>query len=161
MRVDPIPTSPDWEDARVFFRTSNINATYYAVSGNYYTLTFRGPSHGLGDGSTPAISLNRSNGSSGSTTLFLEAPAPYVGSGPMDLEITLNGARIQVSLDGNEVIDVIDPDPLLFGGIGVGAIWEAEARFDDIVVTMVPIPGSILLMGTGLMFFRVLARKSE
>jgi hypothetical protein len=24
MRVDPIPTGPDWEDAKVFFRTSNI-----------------------------------------------------------------------------------------------------------------------------------------
>jgi hypothetical protein len=158
MRVDPIPTSPDWEDARVFFRTSNINANYYGVSGNYYTLNLRGPFHGRGDGPTPVISLYRVNGSS-LYSLFQEAPAPYVGSDPMDLEITLNGARIQVSLDGNDIIDVIDPDPLLSGGIGIGAVWEAEARFDDIVVTVVPVPGSFLLLGTGLVFIRSLTKR--
>jgi hypothetical protein len=158
LRVDPIPTGSSWEDARVFFRTSNINATYYGNSGDYYLISLRGPYHGPGDGPTPSISLGRTN-STTHTTLFLEAPAPYIGSGPMDLEITLNGARIQVALDGNNVIDFTDPDPLLFGGIGIGAVWEAEARFDDIVVTVVPVPGSFLLLGTGLFFLRALARK--
>jgi hypothetical protein len=158
MRVDPIPTAPDWEDARIFFRTSNVHATYYAVNGNYYTLNLRGPDHGLDAGPWPSVSLIRVNGST-PTTLFQEVQVPYIGSDPMDLEITLNGARIQVALDGDGIIDVIDPAPLLFGGIGIGAVWEAEARFDDVVVTVVPIPGSILLMGTGLVFFRALTKK--
>jgi hypothetical protein len=158
MRVDPIPTAPDWEDARVFFRTSNVNANYYGVSGNYYMLNVRGPDHGNGTGPWPSMTLLRVNGST-PTTLFQEVRVPYIDSDPMDLEITLNGARIQVALDGDGIIDVIDPDPLLFGGIGIGAVWEAEARFDDVVVTVVPIPGSILLMGTGLVFFGAWAKK--
>jgi hypothetical protein len=34
-----------------------------------------------------------------------------------------------------QVIDHTDPDPIRFGGVGVGAIWEVNAWFDDIAVT--------------------------
>src|SRR5437667_395398 len=54
---------------------------------------------------------------------------------PMQLEIALDGGRIQLWINGVSVFDVVDPNPLPFGGIGVHTVWEAAARFDDIVVT--------------------------
>jgi hypothetical protein len=35
-----------------------------------------------------------------------------------------------------DLVDENDP-PMLYGGIGVGSIWEAEARFDNILVTAI------------------------
>jgi hypothetical protein len=152
LKVDPITTG-SWEDARIFFRTSNVQAEYFAVIGNYYSLNIRGPSHG-GDGPNPNINLMRTNENGDSTSLFLKKPASYISGGPMDFRITLTGPRIQLSIDGNEVIDVIDPEPLLYGGIGIGAVWEAEARFDDVIVDVVPVPGTFLLLSSGLISFR-------
>ncbi|RJP31102.1 MAG: hypothetical protein C4547_15755 [Phycisphaerales bacterium] len=132
MKVDPLPTDPDWEHAFVLFRTRETAWREFFVRGCGYNLGLAGPGHSGG----PSVALSRywmEGDQHRSISLFERSG--YVKSEPMDLEITVIGDRIQVSLDGLTVIDVVDPQPHLFGGIGIGAIWEAEARFDDVVVT--------------------------
>lgn len=161
LRIDPIPTGSDWENARVFFRTSDIANSYYNVSGNYYILSLVGPYHGGPDDMTsPRIGLSRFSADTDSfDQLFYEESVNYIGSDPMDVDIILSGPRIQVVIDGKKIINLIDPEPLLYGGIGIGAVWEAEARFDDVSVNVVPIPSSFLLLTSGLIFLQVLMPK--
>jgi hypothetical protein len=47
---------------------------------------------------------------------------------------------MRVWVDGASTIDVVDPHPLLFGGIGVHNLWESEGRYDDVVVNSLPTP---------------------
>jgi hypothetical protein len=48
--------------------------------------------------------------------------------------IRVVGGTISITINGEEVLNWTDSDPILDGGIGVGAIWECEVWFDDIVV---------------------------
>jgi hypothetical protein len=64
-----------------------------------------------------------------------QSPGDVVPHGPLDVVITVTGPEIAISVDGQSVVDTVDPHPFLYGGIGVGAIWEAEARFDNVLVT--------------------------
>jgi hypothetical protein len=50
-------------------------------------------------------------------------------------KVILTGGRIQILVNDVPVVDVVDPDPIPFGGVGVGAIWETATWFDDILVT--------------------------
>lgn len=58
--------------------------------------------------------------------------APLIA--PVDVNIVANEGRIQVFLNGTQYIDTTDPNPLPAGGIGLGALWETLATFDDLVV---------------------------
>ena len=53
---------------------------------------------------------------------------------PVDVNVVVNEGRIQVFLNGTQHIDSTDPNPLPAGGIGLGALWETLATFDDLVV---------------------------
>lgn len=130
LKVDPLQTG-SWERATVFFRTSDIVATTYGVTGNYYRLEIIGP----GDTDGQRISLSRKTNSGSSEVLFNEQCS--TSSDPMVFEIAVTVGTIQVCLNGAEIINLVDTNPLLYGGIGVGAIWEAEAKFDDIVVNSI------------------------
>lgn len=44
------------------------------------------------------------------------------------------GGHIQIFVNNYLVLDFTDPDPIPFGGIGLGAIWEANAWFDNVSV---------------------------
>ena len=68
------------------------------------------------------------------TTLFRETlPIPVPSN--VTVRVDVVGSRIQVYLDGTKWIDLDDPDPLLAGRIGLGVIWDWQARFDDLLVT--------------------------
>ena len=101
--------------------------------GTAYELIFNGE-----DGWDPAnrntVELLRTDHDAGqSTRLFRGIVA--LSDDPMDLQISLDGRRIRLAIDGTSIFDVIDTNPVLFGGIGVLAYWESEARFDNIFVT--------------------------
>ena len=117
------------EDFDILFRTSNVTWAQFGVHGNYYRLgVFQRWNGGQ------AVGLSKVTGSTG-TTLFESRSLPNTKN-PMRVRVAASGPRIQVFFDGEKVIDVVDGDnPHLFGGIGIGAIWESEARFDDVVVT--------------------------
>lgn len=56
-------------------------------------------------------------------------------AGTNTITINVAGNNIVVIVNGKQVLTWSDnSDPIRYGGIGVGAIWEAEAWFDNIVV---------------------------
>lgn len=130
------------DDFNLLFRTRDVNYATYGIDGFYYRLEV----------GTGGYTLWRFNGSASSSTVLFSKPGRFDTSRPIVVTITVTGPRIQVWFDGTPVIDLVDPEPLLYGGIGIGAVWESEARFDDISVTrqktlpdrpMVQCPGDV------------------
>lgn len=135
LKVDPIFNGWDWEWADVFFRTRDTRTRdtedNYGVNGFGYRFSIMGPENFTG----PRLEIVRYWLVAGEHQFTVIASISYpVPSGPMDVVIILEGAHIQVLIDGQLAINIIDPDPHLYGGIGIGAIWEAEAIFDDVIV---------------------------
>jgi VCBS repeat-containing protein len=122
------PGTP-WDNFNVLLRADGFSRSSAGGSGNAYQLNFNGSS-GWGSGGQ-SVSLTRSQGTQ-NTDLFV---GPWTPVGPSaNIVASLDEGHIQVSVDGKKIIDLADPSPLLFGGIGVHAIWESEAQFDNIVV---------------------------
>ncbi|MCP3937218.1 MAG: hypothetical protein GY708_17840, partial [Actinomycetia bacterium] len=126
-----VPGTP-WEHFNILLRSDGFLRTSGGSAGTAYQLDIVGVAgwpH-----TSPQIALTRSDGDTGiNVTIFHEDwPLP---AGPVDLLISLSGGRIQLWINALPVFDLVDPDPLPYGGIGVHAIWEAEARFDNVVVT--------------------------
>lgn len=53
------------------------------------------------------------------------------------LSASMEGARIRVSVNGKEYIDIIDDDPVLSGKLGLRC-WQTGAEFTDLTVNGVP-----------------------
>lgn len=122
------PGTP-WDNFNVLLRADGFSRSSAGGSGNAYQLNFSGISGWGSDGQS--VSLTRSQGTQ-NTALFV---GPWTPVGPSaNIVASLDEGRIQVSVDGKKIIDLADPSPLLYGGIGVHAIWESEAQFDNIVV---------------------------
>ena len=122
------PRTP-WDNFNILLRADGFSRSSAGGSGNAYQLNFSGSS-GWGSGGQ-SVSLTRSQGTQ-NTDLFV---GPWTPVGPSaNIVASLDEGHIQVSVDGKKIIDLADPSPLLYGGIGVHAIWESEAQFDNIVV---------------------------
>ena len=52
-----------------------------------------------------------------STRLYQESWSPP--NGLFNIKVTMIGPRLQLWVDGEPVFDVIDPEPYLFGGVGL------------------------------------------
>lgn len=52
-------------------------------------------------------------------------------------KVIVEGGHIQVYINGKLAIDYTDPDsePIPYGGVGLGALWEVNAWFDNVRVT--------------------------
>jgi hypothetical protein len=61
-----------------------------------------------------------------------ESSNAVVGTNAIQIGVT--GAKITINVNGRRVLTFHDNDNPLTFGVGVGAIWEAEAWFDNIVV---------------------------
>jgi hypothetical protein len=149
LNLDPF-TGGLYKEADVFFRASDIEANQFGVTGNYYRLIF----FTVVNGPVNELIVERCVSVAGFSCEILSdqlGVAGIFGPDPMDVLITLTGAHIQVRVDGSELVDLIDPAPLSHGGIGVGAVWEAHARFDDVVVSAVPEPSTLGLICMGLL----------
>jgi hypothetical protein len=55
-----------------------------------------------------------------------------VGSNQATVQV--QGNVITVRVNGVRVIRAKDPEPLRYGGVGVGQIWETNGRFDNVLV---------------------------
>ena len=75
------------------------------------------------------------NGDPMSTFLADTPTSGVIRLGTNTGKIIVSGGHIQIFVNNQLVVDVTDPDPIPFGGIGLGAIWEANAWFDDVSVT--------------------------
>jgi hypothetical protein len=58
-------------------------------------------------------------------------------TGTNSITIKAAGKRIQVWANGEQVVDFTDPKPIRYGGIGLSTTWEAEAWFDNVIVSLV------------------------
>jgi hypothetical protein len=55
------------------------------------------------------------------------------------MSITVSGGDIKVRINGRTVLRYTDPDPIPYGGVGVGEIWEIDGWYDNISVrTLLP-----------------------
>ena len=93
------------------------------------------------------------------------AKVPYdgltIGVGNL-VDVLCVGPRIQVSVNGTQIIDVVDSNPILFGGIGIQSVFAGRlARFDNVVVTdiSVPVPASWATGLVGLAAVMIVGRK--
>ncbi|MCF7995880.1 MAG: DUF1080 domain-containing protein [Chromatiaceae bacterium] len=119
------------ENASVFFRANGLSpsAGCCAMSGDHYILEIGGPQWDLG----PKIALIRVRGTD--YELLHRVDGVPQTSDPWEVKISVVGPRILLWIDGEQIFDIVDPTPLLHGGVGLGVVWEARARFDYIKVT--------------------------
>jgi len=116
------------EDFILLFRTRDVSYATTGVDGYYYRLD-------VAMAGLEGFTLYRFNGLASTSTVLYRNAEPIESDLPIAVKIKVTGPRIQVWFDAKPVIDVIDSNPLLYGGIGLGAVWETEARFDDVVVS--------------------------
>ena len=142
LRFDPIETSAPWTRASILLRTDDYDQNSVVLEGSAYRLYFGHHPDGGGVWNGPVNSVTFIKIADGA-----EEPDPATGTnfkrqvffddlglGPIDLKVRVEGATIDVDVDGADLFEWTDPDPLTHGGIGLHTTWEAETRFDDIVV---------------------------
>jgi hypothetical protein len=137
-----------WEDFTLLLRSDGFLRTSGGGSGRAYQVTFQGTPPSIQ--TFPCITLRRDDYDTGTHDILFRQG--WTSShDPMNIVVSLSGGNIKLWVDSNPVFDITDPNPLLYGGIGVHAIWEAEARFDDVLVTTEPIPepSTLFLFGVG------------
>ncbi len=146
VRIDPL-TDTSWDHANLLLRTDNFVRSSGPYSGRAYEMEFFGPA-GFG---FQGLKLHRSDNDAHESILLAEVPL-VLPTDPFDVRVSLEGGHIQMWLEGDLMIDLVDPDPLLFGGIGVHNIWESETRYDDFVVT--PEPATAVMALAALVLLR-------
>ena len=147
----------EWEHATIVLRADNFVNTSAGSSGRGYLLIFRG-SKGWFPEDQQTIYLYRADNDLGiSTPLFRQHW--NVPTSPFFVDVSLNGNRISLAVDEQSVLDVTDPAPLLFGGVGLHTVWESEARFDSVYITsIIPEPHSNWMMSIGLVAVLMISR---
>ena len=90
-------------------------------SGCAYQVVFNGPEFGADRG----VSLWRAEGDNVWTTPLAKVRCALPDD-PMDIVLSVEGGRIRAWVDGDQVFDATDPDPLPYGGFGVHGIWEPD-----------------------------------
>lgn len=70
----------------------------------------------------------------GEVTLLAEACTSNSHNGTNSVRVRVQGGKIHVLVNGRSVLQAVDPDPIKYGGVGVGKIWETNGWFDDVTV---------------------------
>jgi Ca2+-binding RTX toxin-like protein len=140
-----------WDQFTILFRTNDFSRSSSTHLGDAYQLIFNGTNGWGSGGEGEMVSLIRSRNFE-YTSLF---EGNWNSSNtPAEIVISAEEGHIQVSLNGSSLIDLVDPDPLLFGGIGVHNVWESEGRYDNFMVKQVTVeaiigtPGNDVLTGS-------------
>jgi len=121
-----------WEHFNVVLRSDGFERGSGGAAGTAYQLEFFGDKGWL-PREKNRILLTRSNHETGVSVTLYEQPwtPPRLRA---DLRIALEGGRIRLWVDGEPVFDLVDPEPLPFGGVGLHTVWETRAWYDDVVV---------------------------
>ncbi|MBX9926090.1 MAG: FxDxF family PEP-CTERM protein [Hyphomicrobiaceae bacterium] len=153
----------NWYNAFIHFRIQELEPTTW-YDGQYYFLLIgtslwpNGPSWLLGkyDGFT------RTHLVEGSID-----PSVPINDRDNQLDLWANGNEFMVSINGHSLTDnpIVDnsSNPYLYGGIGIGAVWESTTRYDYVNVAAIPEPETyaMLLAGLGLIGFMARRRKES
>ncbi len=133
-----------WYGGWLLFRIQDLHGWN---EGTFYILGFNTPAWGSGNMDSNDIGLTRVNPApQGYTELAHFHPAAGIlNNYDNTVQVTVTGARIQVWINDHPVIDLVDSDPILSGGVGLLSIWEARTRYDYAEVTTAS-PGSELLV---------------
>ncbi len=71
----------------------------------------------------------------GSVVSSTEKESSNTAIGTNAIIIEVDGENIKITINGKKILNWKDDNkPILYGGIGLGAIWEAEAWFDNVIV---------------------------
>jgi Ca2+-binding RTX toxin-like protein len=122
----------EWENFTLVLRSDGFDRSSAGNGGRGYEVIFNGV-----DGCTTpdqnTVYLVRWDFENDGATSLSRTTVP-LSDNAMDLDVSLEGGRIRLWVDDDLIFDVTDTDPLPSGGFGVHAIWESEARFDDIQI---------------------------
>lgn len=130
--ADFVDNGSPWDDFSIVVRADGYYRSSANNRGSGYEIAFRG-------WGTPGIYLVKkmypkdARPGGQYTELLLHIPT-QPSKMPMDIHISVVGAKIELWVDGVFVFDYVDTNPFLFGGIGFHCIWESQSRFDNFVV---------------------------
>jgi hypothetical protein len=122
-----------FEHFNIILRTDGFERGSAGAKGTGYQLEFLGQAGWLPSEANRIILTRTDHETPSWVTLYDQPWSPP--NSPVTLTVSLAGGRIQLWLNNRLIFDVTDPHPSLFGGIGLHTIWEAAARFDNVVVT--------------------------
>ena len=153
----------NWFRSEIAFR---VQASDPWTTGTFYRRSIDTPIWGGGPGSNGGGTVALISYINNNPSLVEEiSPFPGVIADQDNVvDIWATGNHIQVAINGTQLIDVIDQNPILTGGVGLGAIWESHVRYDYAVVEDIPpIPEpetyAMLLTGLGLIGIAYRRRK--
>ena len=74
-----------------------------------------------------------------SIVLGIASPGPgIINNRDNVVDVWATGSHLQVAVNGHALIDSVDAQPILSGGVGLGAIWESNVRYDYALVSSMP-----------------------
>lgn len=141
----PSANNPDWantaaeNEVQVFFRVQGPLPSPSLGAPTQYRANFFSPSPTGAPGEEQFEFIKYVNGNS--TQLAFLKTSGVILLGTNVGKIVVVGGHIQIFVNNHLLLDFTDPDPIPFGGIGLGAIWEVNAWFDNVRVTT-PYPTS-------------------
>ena len=112
---------------------------YFHVAGeDTYLLWVWDPGNAQEGGSCPgwskgAVGLSRYTNGTGVDPTETCHSNTTVGTNRLVVNITSN--HIKVTINGQVVLQYTDPNPIPYGGVGVGQVWETNGWYDNVVVT--------------------------
>lgn len=155
----------NWFRGEIAFRVQDFHSW---TTGTFYRLSIDTPIWGGGPGSNGGGTVALISYVNNKPSLVgVISPLPGIIADQDNMvDIWAIGNHIQVAINGTQLIDINDPNPILIGGVGLGAIWESHVRYDYAVVEDIPpIPEpetyAMLLAGLGLLGFMARRRKES
>jgi hypothetical protein len=121
----------------IFFRVQDCTrwCTYTPGFGNYYSVRVNTPLWGDGDVNSNAVALSKHIGGTGTLLVDTHPPVGVIQDRDNVVEIEVVGSNIKVALNGVDVLEHTDTDPIPNGGVGLGVSWEAMTRYDYVTIS--------------------------
>ncbi|MFO0793914.1 MAG: family 16 glycoside hydrolase [Candidatus Brocadiaceae bacterium] len=133
----PGKPSPDVHSAEFLVRVKEsgvpgVNGTFYRIA--VWPIGTTDPRGGGGTIANGLVQISKIV--KGSQVEYVDKESSNTAVGTNAIIIKVDGDKIQITINGNKILTWKDKSkPILYGGIGLGAIWEAEAWFDNVIVS--------------------------
>jgi hypothetical protein len=122
----------------VWFRVQEFSGWgHYTGTATCYWLVVNTPLWGGGGTNSDTVWLNKKVGETVTFITTVHPPEGVIHDRDNIVEIEVVGGNIKAAVNGIDVLEYTDRDPILTGGVGLGAAWEAMTRYDYITVRSV------------------------